>query len=293
MNQSKCLKFKRNNSRYLNWQLAGYTHGVLCLCILCLSSTPVWAAKKYAAVIYDYDKKEIIHQEHAHAPRYPASITKAMTLYLVFKALDNKTLDLEQKLTVSHKASRAIPSKLYLKAGSTIKVKTAIHALITKSANDVAIVVAEALADSEAQFAKLMTQQAQQLGMHHTTFKNASGLNHAEQRTTAHDLMLLGAALLRDYPQYYHLFQTQFFSYGKKHYTNHNKLLSKYPGCDGIKTGYIRKSGFNLLTSAQRQGRRLIVVVMGGRTAKSRNQHTMKLLDQGFAKILSQTSLTL
>ena len=255
---------------------------------LLLTSHPVWANKKYASVIYDFDTKEILHQENPHAPRYPASITKAMTLYLVFKALDNGVLHLNQKLNVSKRATRAEPTKLYLQTGRTIKVKEAILALVTKSANDVAIVVAEALAGTEAAFAKQMTHQARQLGMHRTTFKNASGLPHPKQISTAHDLALLGFALLRDYPQYYHFFKAKSFKYKKKHYRNHNRLLSHYPGCDGIKTGYIRKSGFNLLSSAIREGRRLVVVVMGGKSAKSRNRHTIKLLNKGFKKIFTQ-----
>ena len=245
-----------------------------------------WAAKKYAAIVYDFDTQKIVHQAHAQAPRYPASIAKAMTLYLVFKALDEGRLDMLQALPVSVAATKVEPTKLGLKAGNTIRVKEAILALVTKSANDVAIVVAEALAGTEAAFAKQMTMEAKRLDMHNTTFKNASGLPHPKQVSSAHDLMLLGKALLRDFPNHYHFFNTQSFKYRNKHYKNHNKLLSKYPGCDGIKTGYIRKSGFNLLTSAMKEGRRLIVVVMGGRTSKSRNQHTMKLLDNGFKKIL-------
>ncbi len=240
---------------------------------------------KYAAIVVDYPSNRIIHMENANAVRYPASLTKVMTLYLLFQALDNRELSLNQKLPVSKYAAKRAPTKLGLKPGQTITVKQAIYALVAKSANDVAAVVAEALAGTERAFGQLMTLQAKLLGMNSTVFYNASGLPHQQQKTTAADMAKLGVAMLKRFPHYYHYFQTQRFKYKERNYRSHNHLLRLYPGCDGMKTGYINASGFNVLTSAVRDGRRLVAVVMGGRSARSRDQHMTILLDRSFRKL--------
>lgn len=206
---------------------------------------------------------------------------------MTFEALSTGRLKLNQKLKVSRRAEGQTPTKLGLKRGSTISVKDAVFALITKSANDAATVLAEGMAPTEALFAQKMTEKARKIGMRRTSFRNASGLPNRRQRSTAHDMAVLGAALIHDFPQYYHYLSLQSFDYKGKAYKNHNNLLGKYSGADGIKTGYIRASGFNLVASAKRGRNRLIGVVFGGRTAKSRDRHMKTLLDKGFAKIES------
>jgi D-alanyl-D-alanine carboxypeptidase len=239
---------------------------------------------KYAAIVVDYKTGEVLYAKNANDIRYPASLTKMMTLFLVFEAIDHGILSLDQPLTVSQHAAKQKPSKLGLRPGQTITVRNAILALVTKSANDVAAVIAESLAGSEEKFSRMMTAQARELGMRNTYFYNASGLPHDRQRTTAADMARLSIALLHYFPHYYHYFKTQNFSYKKHKYRNHNRLLGEASGVDGIKTGYIRASGFNLAASAVRKGKRIIAVVMGGKTAKSRNHHMQQLLDRGFSR---------
>lgn len=245
------------------------------------------AHARYASIVVDADSGQVLHAVNADTRNYPASLTKMMTLYLVFEALEKGKLKLDQPLKASKRAAGMPPSKLGLKVGETITVKNAILALSTKSANDVAVVVAEALGGTEIDFAKIMTQRAQDLGMNRTTFRNASGLPNRGQKSTARDMVRLAQALMRDYPQYYHYFSTPSFSYQGRTYRNHNRLLKNYDGADGIKTGYIRASGFNLVSSVQRDGRRIIAVVFGGKTARSRDKHMVKLLDRGFTKLAS------
>ena len=243
------------------------------------------AAGNYAAIVIDAGSGEILYSANPDDRKYPASLTKMMTLYMVFDALKDGRLRLNQRLNVSRRASRQPPSKLGLKPSQGIKVKDAILALVTKSANDVSVVVAENLAGSEWRFARLMTKKARKLGMRKTVFKNASGLPNRGQKTTARDMAVLSVSLMRDFPEYYHYFSTEQFAYKGKEYGNHNKLLTDYPGVDGIKTGYIRDSGFNLVASAKREGRRLIGVVFGGRSSKARNTHMSQLLDRGFTTL--------
>lgn len=245
------------------------------------------AVARYASIVVDADSGQVLHAVNADTRNYPASLTKMMTLYLVFEALDKGTLKFDQRLPVSKRAAGMPPSKLGLKAGDRIAVEDAILALTTKSANDVAVVVAEALAGNEVEFAKLMTKRARELGMSRTTFRNASGLPHREQKSTARDMVRLAQALQSDYPQYYHYFSATEFTYQGRTYRNHNRLLKAYDGTDGIKTGYTRASGFNLVSSVQRDGRRVIAVVLGGKTAQSRDAHMVKLLDRGFTKLAS------
>jgi D-alanyl-D-alanine carboxypeptidase len=248
---------------------------------------PSEAAARYASIVVDADTGQVLHAVNADTRNYPASLTKMMTLYMVFEALENGTLKLDQRLKVSRRASGMPPSKLGLKRGQTITVEDAILALTTKSANDVAVVVAEALAGKETTFAKRMTEAARKIGMSRTTFRNASGLPNRGQKSTARDMVRLAKALMENYPQYYHYFSTRSFTYNGRTYRNHNKLLKNYKGTDGIKTGYTRASGFNLVSSVERNGRRIIAVVFGGKTSRSRDRHMVKLLDRGFTKMAS------
>ncbi len=247
--------------------------------------SPVALAEKYAALVMDADTGEILHQRNADAARYPASLTKVMTLYLLFDAINAGEVSLSDKMTVSRNASKQPPSNLKLAAGSKIKVEDAILALVTKSANDVAVVVAEHLAGTERAFAVKMTEKARDLGLENTTFKNASGLPNTAQVTTAHDLALLADALLEQHAQYYHYFENKKFNWGRMVYKNHNELIDEVDGVDGIKTGYTRASGFNLMTSAERDGHRVIAVMLGGATSKSRNEHVKALVEAAFATL--------
>ncbi len=227
----------------------------------------------------------VLYSKNADQTCYPASLTKMMTLYLVFDEIKARRLSMNSRLKVSKKAASAPPSKLGLKAGGSIKVKDAMYALITKSANDVAVVVAENIAGSEAAFAKRMTQKARALGMSKTIFKNASGLPNSGQVTTARDMATLGRSLLLHHNRYYHYFSTQQYRYNNHTYKNHNKLLKEYEGVDGIKTGYINASGFNLVASARKADKRIIAVVIGGQTANARNATMKNLLDESFERL--------
>ena len=257
--------------------------GLLLLAALLLAPLP--AAAKYASIVIDADTGAVLHEVNADTRNYPASLTKIMTLYMVFDALRHGRLELEDKLEVSVRATRQPPSKLGLGPADTITVENAILALVTKSANDVAVVIAEALGVTEKRFARLMTNKALALGMSRTSYRNASGLPNKGQLSSARDMSILAQAMLRDFPELYGYFSTRRFTYRGATYRNHNKLLGKYDGMDGIKTGYIRASGYNLVASVERDGRRLIAVVFGGDTASARDRHMAKLLDRGFAHI--------
>ena len=241
------------------------------------------AHAKYASYVVDADTGEVLAGLNEETRNYPASLTKMMTLYLMFDRLKTGKWGLNTKLKVSRRAARQPASRLGLRAGSTITVKQAVLALVTKSANDVATVVAENIAGRERSFALKMTAKARSIGMSKTTFRNASGLPHRGQLSTAKDMSILARALLRDFPEYYHYFSTSSFTFDGRRHSNHNKLLKSYPGTDGFKTGYIRASGFNLVASATRNGRRIIGVVFGGRSSSHRNRHMTTLLDKGFA----------
>lgn len=262
----------------------------LVLAALIVAVSAAWnpgrADAKVAQLVMDAHTGKILHALNPDTPNFPASLTKMMTLYLVFEALDKKRIKLNEEMPVSAKASRQPASHLALSADSTIAVKDGILALVTKSANDVAVVFAERLASDEREFALAMTAKARKLGMKNTTFRNASGLPHRGQLSTARDMALLARALLRDFPHHYHYFSAAQFDYDGVTHKNHNKLLASYDGADGIKTGYIRASGFNLVASAKRDGKRLIGVVFGGRTPTERNKRMAKLLDLGFKATL-------
>ncbi len=243
------------------------------------------AHAKYAAFVMDAESGQILHTANPDTRNYPASLTKMMTLYLIFEALDTGKITLKQRFRASARAARQPSSKLALNRGETISVQQVILALVTKSANDVATMVAEELGGTERSFALIMTAKARQLGMSRTTFRKASGLPHSGQTTTARDMATLARRLLIDYPHYYHHFSTAEFNYNGARHRNHNKLLKKYSGTDGIKTGYIRASGFNLVASVVRNGHRLIGVVLGGRSPRARDRHMMALLDKSFRKL--------
>jgi D-alanyl-D-alanine carboxypeptidase len=246
---------------------------------------PAAWANRYSALLIDADSGRVLLDRQAREPRYPASLTKMMTLYMVFDALKRGQLRLNEPLRVSREAASRPPSKLRLKAGETITVEQAIYGLVTRSANDAATVIAEALAGSEARFGQQMTSRARTLGMRQTYFRNASGLPDPGQVTTAWDMATLARALMRDHPRFYRYFSTGQFYFRGRVYRNHNHLLESYAGADGIKTGYIRTSGYNLVASARRNGRRIIGVVFGGNTAKQRDTHMHSLLDYGFAQL--------
>ncbi len=241
--------------------------------------TPL-ASEKYAAIVVETDSGKILYESASTAPRYPASLTKMMTLYLLFEALDSGRLDTSSPIPVSAYAASRPPSKLGFKPGQSIDVQTAILALCVKSANDVATAVAEYLGGSEEQFAEMMTAKARKLGMHTTTFRNASGLPDPEQVTTARDMAALAVALRQRFPHHYHYFANRSFSYDGKTIRGHNDLLGRVHGVDGLKTGYIRASGFNLATSVGRGGRRVVAIVMGGASAKARDAHMEELIDR-------------
>ena len=248
---------------------------------LAIQTAPAHAG--YASIIVDAETGRILHATIADTRNYPASLTKMMTLYIVFDALEVGKWTLNTRLKVSARASGQAPSRLGLEAGQTIRVEDAILALVTKSANDVAATVAENLAKSESDFAMMMTATARKLNMSRTTFRNASGLPNGGQMSTARDMALLARALLLHHAKYYHYFSTREFNYAGHTHQNHNKLLSTYEGADGIKTGYIRAAGFNLVASVKRGGTRLIGVVFGGRDSRQRNRIMTKLLNKGFA----------
>ncbi|MXP65828.1 D-alanyl-D-alanine carboxypeptidase [Roseomonas sp. M0104] len=242
-------------------------------------------SSRYAAIVMDAGTGQELYAINADEPRYPASLTKMMTLYLTFEALERGRLKLTSRVPVSRHAAGQEPSKLGLQAGTSITVRDAILALVTKSANDVASALGERLAGgSEVAFGRIMTRKARQLGMRNTSFRNASGLPDANQVTTARDIAILGQALIRDFPRRYAYFNAREFDWQGRSIGNHNNLLGEYDGADGIKTGYIRASGFNLAASAVRGGTRLVAVVLGGATTAERDNHVMALLDRGFAQ---------
>ena len=262
--------------------------------IACLALTNgALANPKYAGLVIDANTGRTLYDENADSPRYPASLTKIMTLYVLFEELAAGRVNFATELDVSKYAAARPPSKIGVRAGGSLKVRDAIKALVTKSANDVATVIAENVSGSEAAFARRMTKTARRLGMTATTFRNPHGLPNSEQRTTARDMARLGLAVQRDFPQYYGVFQTRVFTYGSRRFGNHNRLLGTVRGVDGIKTGYIRASGFNLVTSVRRDGKHIVAVVMGGRTGASRNAHMKTLVERYLPKAKSGKTLPL
>jgi D-alanyl-D-alanine carboxypeptidase len=237
---------------------------------------------KYAAIVVDAKTGEVLYEQSPDAHRYPASITKIMTMYLAFEELSDGHLSFNDTLVVSPHAAAMAPSKLGIRQGGTISVGDAMSAIAVKSANDMAVAMAEKMGGSESHFAEMMTAKAKQLGMNNTQFVNASGLPDNRQLTTARDISILSRAVLRDYPQYYTYFGKREFTWHGQTTKNHNHLLGQMPGVDGIKTGFTNASGFNLAASAVRDNRRLIAVVMGGSSTAARDSHVADLLDAGF-----------
>ena len=233
----------------------------------------------YAAIVVDANNGAVLHAAAPDAPRHPASLTKIMTLYLLFERLESGKIALDTPMEVSEEASIQAPTKLGLRPGDTLKVEDAIKGLVTKSANDAAVVIAEALGGSEDEFARAMTRKARALGMRNTTYRNANGLPNDEQITTARDQALLGIAIQERFPKYYRYFSLASFVYRGNAMRNHNHLLGKVEGVDGIKTGFTRDSGFNLVTSVKRGPRRIVAVVLGGRSAGSRDARMRDLIE--------------
>jgi D-alanyl-D-alanine carboxypeptidase len=238
-----------------------------------------------ASIVLDADTGQVLSEDNADAETYPASLTKMMTLYLTFEALKTGRLRLDQLLPVSFNAASKEPTKLGLRVGDSVDVQDLILGIVTRSANDAAAVLAEGIAGSEPAFAEMMNRKAQQLGMTGTFYDNASGLPDPLQHTTARDTAHLALALYRDFPNQYAYFSTREFDFRGTMIYGHDHLLDWYPGADGIKTGFIDASGFNIATSAVRDGHRLIGVVLGGHSASARDREMAALLDQGFAEI--------
>ena len=240
---------------------------------------------RYSAVVMEARTGSVLIDAGADEPRYPASLTKMMTLYMLFEALRDGRTQLGSRIVMSEEAASKPPSKLGIPPGGGLTVEQAILALITKSANDVAAAVGEHIGGSEERFAQMMTMRARSIGMTQTRFRNASGLPDWEQVTTARDMATLGRRLFTDFPNRYHYFGTVHFAWGRAQMRNHNRMLGDYDGADGIKTGFINASGFNIVTSAQRDGVRLVGATFGGSSWVERDRHMGALLDQGFSRM--------
>jgi len=256
--------------------------GLFVLMALPVASRPALA--KYAAIVMDADTGAVLYQANADSRHYPASLTKVMSLFLVFDALKAGKLSMDSKIKISHRAARQPASRLGIPAGDTITVRDAIMAMIVKSANDVATAVGEHMGGTERKFSDLMNRKAQAIGMENSSFRNASGLPNRRQLVTARDYALMVRALQKQHPDFYKLFSSRSFTWEGRKHENHNRLLDRYEGADGVKTGYIRASGFNLAASATRTGKRLIGVVMGTRSPRARDLHMMGLLERAFEK---------
>ena len=258
---------------------------VVALALLLPAMPPAWARQPLAAIVVDARTGKVLHARAADAPRYPASITKVMTLYLLFREMKAGRLSPKTRLRISRRAASMQPSKLWLKPGQSITVDQAIRALAVKSANDVAVAVAEHLAGSERAFARRMTQMARALGMTRTTFRNASGLPYPPNVSTARDLATLSLRLMRDFPGYYRkYFSLRYFTWRGRRHRNHNRLLGRVRGMDGIKTGYTRAAGSNLAASVRRGGKRIVAVVLGASSSKARNAYMARLIEDTFRR---------
>lgn len=250
------------------------------MCFAGLSHAPAAHAASLASIVIDANSGEVLQENRADSPRYPASLTKMMTLYLLFEQIEAGKLGLKSSLSVSANAARQPPTKLGVKAGETIRVEDAIMSLITRSANDVSVVIAENIAGDVDSFARRMTSRARQIGMSHTLFRNPNGLPNPEQVTTARDMAILGRSLFERFPKYTHYFARQSFVFRGHVIKNHNKLLGKVEGVDGIKTGYTRAAGFNLVTSVRKNGRHMVAAVLGAPTRISRDVRMRDLIHE-------------
>ena len=266
-----------------------YVFATLLACVL---TAPIAVAAPYAAMVMDARSGEVLHSRNADTRLHPASLTKMMTLYIAFEAVQNGEITLDTMVRISKHAASEPPSKLGLRSGQRIAFRYLIRAAAVKSANDAATAIGEAIAGSEAAFARRMTRTAKALGMTRTTFKNAHGLTESGHMSTARDMTTLGRHMLYDYPQYYNLFSRRSTHAGIKAVNNTNRrLLDSYRGADGIKTGYTRAAGFNLVASAERGSERVIATVFGGKSTASRNQRVAELLDMGFRRAPSRVAL--
>lgn len=264
---------------------------MLAMMSLASTSATAQANQRFAQIVVDADTHEVIFEENAQALRRPASITKVMTLYLLFDALQSGKISWNDQIVFSRFASGQAPTKLGIAPGNSISVQTAVEALVVRSANDVAAAVAETLGGSEANFAMMMTAKARDLGMVNTTFANASGLPSDRQFTTAEDLARLAIAIRRDFPDQYHWFSTPQMVYNGRVTKNHNHLMARVDGMDGLKTGFTRSSGFNLAATTERNGRRIVTVVLGGRTRFSRDDFVELLTESAFKELGTGTNL--
>ncbi len=275
---------QRKSLLLLNFHPAGRLVSIFLLLLMAifLTAAPTPAEAKYASMVVDADTGEVLHAVNVDSRNYPASLTKIMTLYLLFDEMTAGRVHLSDRMPISAHAAAQAPSKLGLVPGQTLLVEDAVLGLVTKSANDAAVCVAEYLGGSEPGFAEKMTHKARELGMRQTQFKNASGLPNLGQQSTARDMVTLARAMIHNHGNYYHYFSTKQFVYNGLVLNTHNHLMEQYEGADGIKTGYIAASGFNLVASAKRDGRRLIGVVFGGQSAAARDRHMAQLLDTAF-----------
>ena len=276
---------------FFGWsRAAGFGAALIGVAIVAMlvNSAPARAqigSDRYSSMVMDAQSGQIISAANPDDYRFPASLTKMMTMYLVFEAVRDHRLSFTDPVPVSSWAASMPPTKLGLVPGSTLSVEQAILGLVTKSANDAAAALGEMLGGDEDRFAQLMTLRAHALGMSRTTFRNASGLPDWGQVTTARDLVVLARHLIQDFPQYYHYFSTPSFVFHGRTVPNHQTLLRTYAGADGLKTGYTEASGYNVVTSAVRGEVRLIGVVMGASNGWERDQHMSALLDQGFGRL--------
>lgn len=278
--------FRRNSFELSGW--TGRIAAAVCVAlIVCALALPAHANPKYAALVIDAHTGQVLYSRNADEPRYPASLTKVMTLYLLFEKLEKGEATLKSRITMTQRGAKMPPSKLGLGVGQTISVEDAILALVTRSANDVASATGAFIAGTEDRFAQVMTKKARALGMSKTTYKNASGLPNRAQITTARDQATLAMRIREDFPQYYHYFSAEYFTWGKARIRNHNRLLGRYQGATGLKTGYTNASGFNLTTTVEREDKYLVGVVMGGTKAKSRDDHMIEILDRAFPRAIA------
>lgn len=262
-----------------------YSAAILLSIVIAAAVQPAYAASsKYAAIVMDARTGKVLHSENADSRRYPASLTKMMTLYLVFEALQKGKITKSSPVVFSAQAATQPPTKIGVKAGGSITVEQAIYALVTRSANDASMALAEKLGGSEQAFARMMTAKAQSLGMKSTVFRNPHGLPNTGQFTTARDMARLGIALREHYPQYYGYFSAKSFRFRGKNISNHNRLLGRVRGVDGIKTGYTRASGFNLVSSVTDGNRRLVAVVLGGKSGRARDARMAQLIAANMKK---------
>ncbi len=290
LNSDGCVKYGQNGQARVCSRIRSAFIAAAVFFVFSLGIGISEAQAKYASFVIDAGSGEILHSVNSDTRNYPASLTKMMTLYLMFEAIDQGRLKLNDKIVISRRAARQPSSKMGINAGKRISVKNAIMAIAVKSANDIATAVAEHMGGTERKFALMMTAKARTIGMKRTTFRNASGLPHRAQLSTARDMATLASALYKSFPHHYGYFSEKRFKYQGTTYKTHNGLLTTYEGTDGIKTGYIRASGFNLVTSVNRGDRRLIGVVFGGKSAKKRNRHMTTLLNKSFAKLDSRVA---